>query len=241
MEIIIHADLFVREDSPVLILLPGGGKAITSLTSCFGKAPVPAWYIACAAGNRGNIGKRAPAFTRRLPQVVIHLLELLQAWVGDGVAASATSARRKRFLLGFSRGASWGVKILHDHARLIDGAVLLAPYPETKDQWSNEQDARNVMRAPVPTMLIHFVDDVHCNAVTYPAWFNVLAQGMAVPPTDVHGGRSMSFYSTCLTGDHDRASYMLSELNFDDVEDWRVRQFWRALMRAPCLRNRRVV
>ena len=141
------------------------------------------------------------------------------------------------FLLGFSRGASWGVKILLDHARLIDGAVLLAPYPETKEQWSNEQGARNLMRSPVPTMLVHFVDDIHCNAVNYPTWFKVFAQGMAAPPTDVHGFRKKTFYSIFLTGDHQRASYMLSELSFDDVEDDRALAFWRALMGAPDLCN----
>ena len=93
MLIIMHADPLVGEYSPVLVLLPGSDAPITSLTSCFGKAPVPAWYIACGIGDRGDIGKNAKAFTRRLPRVVIHLLELLQMLVGDGMAASAIPAQ----------------------------------------------------------------------------------------------------------------------------------------------------
>ena len=149
------------------------------------------------------------------------------------MAASATSARRKRLLLGFSRGASWGVKILENHARLIDGAVLLAPYPETKEQWTNEQDACNLMVSPVPTMLLHFADDWFCNAVVYPTWFKAFAKGMAAPATGDYGFRVATFYSTCLTGSSQRADRILSTLGFDDVEDGHVIGFWRALMGAP--------
>jgi hypothetical protein len=238
MHVIIHADPFVSEQSPVLVLLPPTGGTISQLTACFGRASVPAWYIACDVGGRGGIGKRAKGSSRRLPNVVIHFFGLLKAWVVDEQAASASSGQavsacRKKFVLGFSRGASWGLSLLENHADLLDGAVLLAPYPETKEQWANEQRACMLMVSPVPTMLIFFVDDCFCNAVVYPTWFKSFAKGMAASPGGDYGSRVKSFYCTHLPGCHDKGQKILSSLRFDDLEDGNIHSFWCALMGIP--------
>ena len=245
MPFIIHADESVRADSPVLVLLPGSGDAIEHLTKCFGRAPVPAWYIACDIGGRGDIGKRARAHNRKMPTVVPHLLELLKTWVGNeqkasvgsGQAASACRKRfcRKIFLVGYSRGASWGLILLQDHADLLNGAVLLAPYPETKEQWANEQRAYQIMNVPVPIMMIHFVDDDFCNAAKYPTWFATLAQGMDAFARGTWGFRIQSFYSTHLPGTHHRGKDIMGLLSFDNLEDFHIQGWWLALMSAQLL------
>ena len=109
----------------------------------------------------------------------------------------------------------------------------MSPYPEDRDPWVNEQRACNVMISPVPTMLIHFVDDAFCNVVVYPTWFKRLAQGMVASPRGDYGFRVKTFYSAHLPGGHDRGQEVLNMLRFDDIENCCIRNFWHALMGIP--------
>ena len=89
------------------------------------------------------------------------------------------------------------------------------------------------MLSPLPTLMIHFVDDCYCNAVVYPGWFKRFAQGMEAPPSCDYGCRVKTFYSAVLQGGHDRGQRIQSTLCFDELEDDYIHIFWRALLGIP--------
>ena len=73
-----------------------------------------AFYI---GGKSASQGQNSSGFRRLLPEVVVEGLRIIRRW--------ADSARRKIFLMGWSRGASWAFRI----AALVDGVWAFAADP----------------------------------------------------------------------------------------------------------------
>ena len=197
----------------------------------FDRAPKPAWYIACDIGGRGkHLGKTANGAKRKLPNVVVDLLRMVKSWARSG--ASRTGVMRKTFVLGYSRGAAWGCQLMARFSAYFDGAVLLAPYPSTRCDWDGISEARDMLQAPLPLMLLSFLSDCWCNAARYDAWFTQLELAMATDAGDDPRQRRESFLHVNAHGNHDSAKRIFEKLNFDSIDNGSVEGFWRALFEA---------
>ena len=75
-------------------------------------------------GDKGRFqGRNADGFKRLLPEVALAGLRILRQW--------ADSAHRKVILMGWSRGASWALRVAVLEAKLLDGIWAFAAYPTT--------------------------------------------------------------------------------------------------------------
>ena len=86
-----------------------------------------------------------------------------------------------------------------------------------------------MMQAPLPLMMLSFVDDSWCNAATYGQWFAQLEVAMATATGSDPRQRKPTFLHVVLSGNHDRAQTLFESLASEEVEDGRVLGFWRAL------------
>ena len=114
------------DNSPVVAYLPGsdGWKHANSTDKWV--PPVPCRMVLFNLGGRGRMqGKSANSFKRQLPEVALVGLHILRQW--------ADSAQRKVILMGWSRGASWALRVAVLEAKLLDGIWAFAAYPTTYD------------------------------------------------------------------------------------------------------------
>ena len=75
-------------------------------------------------GGKGRFqGRSADSFKRLLPEVALAGLRILRQW--------ADSAHRKVILMGWSRGASWALRVAVLEAPLLDGVWAFAAYPSS--------------------------------------------------------------------------------------------------------------
>ena len=90
--------------------------------------PVPCRSFLFDIGGKGlGQGKGASSFKRKLPEVALVGLHILRQW--------ADSARRKVVLFGWSRGASWALRVAVLEAKLLDGIWAFAAYPTAYDPY----------------------------------------------------------------------------------------------------------
>ena len=93
-------------------------------------------------GGKGSFqGRSADSFKRLLPEVALAGLRILRQW--------ADSAHRTVILMGWSRGASWALRVAVLEAKLLDGIWAFAAYPTTYN-WDS-QDPPRVIAYGAPT------------------------------------------------------------------------------------------
>ena len=112
------------DNSPVVAYLPGSNGWQHPNQPGTWVPPVPCRMVLFALGGRGRFqGKSADSFKRLLPEVALAGLRILRQW--------ADSAHRKVILMGWSRGASWALRVAVLEAKLLDGIWAFAAYPTT--------------------------------------------------------------------------------------------------------------
>jgi hypothetical protein len=227
MEIEISKDLGVGDQSPVFVILPGCGLCLDTLRKLYGKAPVEAWWIACNCGDRDTAAK-GRAFTRKLSPCVVQVLE----WLKQQQQQGGTMALRKIFIICFSRGARWGIHLCLQHAKLFDGAVILAGYPETKGVDQQEQEAKALMQVPMPILMLHGLDDPLCGPAKYVRWHLSFELAMKMQVARQYGSRLESFASFTVKGDHDVIQALFENLGFQELSNPQIDGFWRAMLSA---------
>ncbi len=83
----------------------------------------------------------------------------------------ADSARKRVFLMGWSRGGAWALQIASTQSCLMDGVWCFAGYPSQKDQWAQQTEARALMQLDIPVVVCQFQSDYFCNPMVYPHWY----------------------------------------------------------------------
>ena len=65
-------------------------------------------------------------------------------------------------------------EIVREHAKYLDVAIIIAGYPEGKDETKHRGAARQLIEVARDTAtvvcMVHFVSDEFCNALKYPKW-----------------------------------------------------------------------
>ena len=80
-------------------------------------------------GKSQDQAKNSSVFKRKLGEVALAGLRILRQW--------ADSAHRKVILMGWSRGASWALRVAVLEAKLLDGIWAFAAYPTTYN-WDSQ-------------------------------------------------------------------------------------------------------
>ena len=112
----------MTDNSPVVAYLPGSNGWAHNNQPDTWVPPVPCRMVVFDLGGRGRFqGKSADSFERLLPEVALAGLRTLRQW--------ADSAHRKVILMGWSRGASWALRVAVLEAKLLDGIWAFAAYP----------------------------------------------------------------------------------------------------------------
>ena len=81
---------------------------------------------------------------------------------------------------GFSRGAKWLIELTREHAGLLDGAVMIAGYPQTRcpyDQRSSAQELIAIRHCAI--CMLHFASDESCGVTCFPNWHAEFERHMA--------------------------------------------------------------
>ena len=219
MEIEISKDLGVGDQSPVFVILPGCGLYLDTLRKLYGKAPVEAWWIACNCGDR-DTAKKGRAFTRKLSPCVLQLLEWLKQ----------EEQQRKIFIICFSRGGRWGIHLCLQHAKLFDGAVIFAGFPESKGVDEQEQEAKALMQVPMPILMLHGLDDPLCGPAKYARWHLTFELAMKNKVGWGYGSKLESFASYTVKGDHDVIQALFENLGLQELPNPQIDGFWRAML-----------
>ena len=87
---------------------------------------------------------------------------------------------------GLSRGARWLEEIVRENAKYLDVAIIIAGYPEGKDETKHRGAARQLIEAARETgtvvCMVHLVSDEFCNVIKYPTWHAEFETQMAAMP-----------------------------------------------------------
>ena len=137
-------------------------------------------------------------------------------------------------MLGFSRGARWGIDLRIQHVGWFDGVVLLGAYVASKGGWQQEQEAFALMRANIPILMVHGLDDQCCRP-KYLQWHLRFELAMQNPAGKNHGTRLVTFASLNLPGDHESMELLFRALDFDKLSDPQTDGFWRAMLQGRAL------
>ena len=118
------------DNSPVVAYLPGSNGWNHPNQPGTWVPPVPCRMVLFDLGDKGRFqGRNADGFKRLLPEVALAGLRILRQW--------ADSAHRKVILMGWSRGASWALRVAVLEAKLLDGIWAFAAYPTSYD-WDSQ-------------------------------------------------------------------------------------------------------
>ena len=79
-------------------------------------------------------------------------------------------------LVGFSRGAAWSALLLKTCPTNIRGALLAGGYHCNESVAQQLQDARDLLKAKVPVVIVHAANDDHSNPVTHPYYWQTLLE-----------------------------------------------------------------
>ena len=110
------------DNSPVVAYLPGSNGWKHPNQPGTWVPPVPCRMVLFDLGGKGRFqGRSSDSFKRLLPEVALAGLRILRQW--------ADSAHRKVILMGWSRGASWALRVAVLEAKLLDGIWAFAAYP----------------------------------------------------------------------------------------------------------------
>ena len=110
------------DNSPVVAYFPGSNGWQHSNQPATWVPPVPCRMVLFDLGGKGRFqGRSSDSFKRLLPEVALAGLRILRQW--------ADSAHRKVILMGWSRGASWALRVAVLEAKLLDGIWAFAAYP----------------------------------------------------------------------------------------------------------------
>ena len=96
-----------------------------------------------------------------MPSCVPELLRWLNACKHQEQQGD-TLSKGKIFIIGYSRGARWSINLCLQHAELFEGAVILDGFAESTGDWQQEQEALDLMQAPVRILMVHGLDDELC-------------------------------------------------------------------------------
>ena len=113
---------------------------------------------------------------------------------------------------GMSRGAKWLIELMREHAGLLDGAFMVAGYPQTRCQHEQAACARELIAIPTEKCaicLIHFTEDSCCGVPSFPHWHGTFARHMA------DHNRQSSLISLYLPGAHDAANPIWQDWQVD--------------------------
>ena len=123
--VIIMDSQHATDNSPVVAYLPGSNGWKHPNQPGTWVPPVPCRMALFDLGGKGRFqGKSADSFKRLLPEVALAGLRILRQW--------ADSAHRKVILMGWSRGASWALRVAVLEAKLLDGIWAFVAYPTMK-------------------------------------------------------------------------------------------------------------
>ena len=102
---------------------------------------------------------------------------------------------------GMSRGAKWLIELVREHAGLLDGAFMVAGYPQTKCRYQQAANARELIDTRnCAICMVHFDMDDCCGVSSFPHWHGEFNRHMA----DQH--RQSSLISLYLPGSHRAAN-----------------------------------
>ena len=122
--VIIRDSPDATDNSLVVAYLPGSHGWLHRNQPDTWVPPVPCRMVLFDLGGKGKSqGKSSDSFKRLLPEVALAGLRILRQW--------ADSAHRKVILMGWSRGASWALRVAVLEAKLLDGIWAFAAYPTT--------------------------------------------------------------------------------------------------------------
>ena len=112
------------DNSPVVAYFPGSNGWKQPNQPDTWVPPVPCRMVLFDLGGKGRFQTRAAdSFKRLLPEMALAGLRILRQW--------ADSAHRKVILMGWSRGASWALRVAVLEAELLDAVWAFAAYPTT--------------------------------------------------------------------------------------------------------------
>ena len=135
-------------------------------------------------------------------------------------------------LTGFSRGGTWALQIATTLASAVDSIWAIAPYPVSKDERTQIQEARAVLKCPVPVTILQLDEDFLAppTDVQRSQTFQV---AMTNAPGSALGQRTEKFKYVYLHGDRETGCQMLE--NWDDFSDYpRVDEAWNARRGFGC-------
>ena len=134
---------------------------------------------------------------------------------------------------GLSRGAKWLMEVMRNNDRLLDAAVLFAPYPQIKCPYEQKACADELIAiTDCAICLLHFAEDDCCGVHRYPHWHAKLQHHMATQVAEsaamVAGSASAASMSSpllslTLSGNHDTAVPIWLEWQVqcdDDFNEW---------------------
>ena len=210
-----------HEAAPIVIIAPPSGGFDRAKKKDGGhlKIPVccpkPCWYA--------YMDVHGGRHTMELPRQFVEFIEML----------NRRAKSRAIIGWGLSRGAKWLMEVIRNNNRLLDAAVLFAPYPQIKCPYEQKACADELIAiTDCAICLLHFAEDDCCGVHRYPHWHAKLQHHMATQVAEsaamVAGSASAASMSSpllslTLSGDHDTAVPIWLEWQVqcdDDFNEW---------------------